>query len=69
MLVGQTTSNAAIFDNCTFIKNSAQEFGSAISLSTLDPFRQVENSNPSKIINWFVCIHYSTIANILYKCK
>ena len=52
--VGEGANNYASFENCTFLRNTASEFAAAISLSTLDPFRQVDNSNPSRIIDWLV---------------
>lgn len=44
--------NAASFENCTFLKNTAVEFGAAIGVSTLLYFKKLSAIEPFQITNW-----------------
>lgn len=44
--------NSASFENCTFLKNTAVEFGAAIGVATLLYFREISAIAPFQITNW-----------------
>jgi predicted outer membrane repeat protein len=44
-----TLGNFASFENCTFLRNTAAEFGAAIGVSTLLYFREISNITPFQI--------------------
>lgn len=44
--------NFAGFENCTFIRNSAVEFGAAVGVSTLLYFRDFSSITPFQITSW-----------------
>lgn len=44
--------NFASFENCTFLRNSAEDVGAAIGVATLLYFRDLSNITPFQITNW-----------------
>ena len=50
--VGQRSHNRVRFEVCTFLGNTAREFGAAISLNTLDPIEQLNYVNATQFIDW-----------------
>lgn len=45
--------NLASFENCSFVRNRAEEVGAAIGVSTLLYFRDLSNVTPFQITNWY----------------
>ena len=46
----------AHYENCTFMQNTADEFGSAMGFASLLFFQNIENVIPIEIENWYVSI-------------
>ena len=44
--------NLVSFENCTFLRNRAAEFGAAIGVYTLLYFRDISNITPFQITSW-----------------
>ena len=45
-------SNFAHFENCTFMGNTAEEFGAAMGFTSFLEFQNVENIRPFEIEGW-----------------
>ena len=48
----QNLGNFVSFENCTFLRNTAAEFGAAIGVHTLLYFREISNITPFQITSW-----------------
>ncbi len=52
MIAGGQLSHFARFENCIFTRNSAEEFGAAMSVSTILFLRYTGGITPVEIVDW-----------------
>ena len=58
--------NLVSFENCTFLRNRAAEFGAAIGVYTLLYFREISNITPFQLTSWSAIIR---IGPCLVRCN